>query len=151
MGKCQYHPCHDLENMDCRLCYCPFYDYCQKLPTHERRSRGVAGYWLDRSSLGLEPVWACELCEIPHVRDVAEYYEKNKSSYSMEDLFNDCTDIYSEAMYRIRNVVFRIVIKTKGGWMFLRPRHISHGAATAHLKEISAIHPEAYIEEVPYG
>jgi len=68
----------------------------------------------------------------------------------MEDLFNDCMDIYSEAMYRIRNVVFRIVIKTKGGWMFLRPRHRSHGSATAHLKEISAIHPEAYIEEVPY-
>jgi Zn-finger protein len=90
--SCEYYPCHEMTDLDCRLCYCPFYSECEALFT-ENPNRAeafwIGGYILDRSEYGLPPVWACELCTFNHRKDVTGYYEINKER-PLKDVFLEC-------------------------------------------------------------
>jgi Zn-finger protein len=148
MNKCKYYPCHNLQNMDCSLCYCPFYGHCEKLTPIQRVKNGIAGYWLDRSASGQPKVWACELCEIPHVKEVAEAYKRYKPLYrSTESLFEKCMACYNNYVIKCRRRFYRMIVNTKKGWVALQHRYLSEGSALAHAKELKH-YPEFKIEEV---
>lgn len=75
--SCEYYPCHDLENMSCSWCYCPFYFYCSRLNEENlkwlQEEVGIGGYWLDRYEAGMDPVFACEKCTLLHRPEVAQF------------------------------------------------------------------------------
>jgi len=53
--NCPYYPCHDLEHMDCSLCYCPFY------PCGDSN----LGNWTN-------DIWDCSGCDVIHKEEVAK-------------------------------------------------------------------------------
>lgn len=73
--NCEYYPCHDLKDMSCQWCYCPFYVYCSNLDEEAlkvlKKEVGINGYWLERP--GKKPVFACEKCTFPHRPEVAQF------------------------------------------------------------------------------
>lgn len=96
MSKCEYYPCHDVEDYDCRLCYCPFYELCQRMPDSFIEYYNLGGYWLDRSRHGLPRVWACEKCNMNHDKEVADFYEIHKESRSVDWLYAMCATLWRE-------------------------------------------------------
>jgi len=78
--SCDHYPCHDLEEMNCFFCYCPFYSFCSNLKEDDLRwikeEVGLGGYWLDRSDHDLPPVFACEKCTLLHQKEVVDYVRK---------------------------------------------------------------------------
>lgn len=83
--KCKYYPCHEAAEIDCRLCYCPFYNICQVMPEILLKKYGIKGYWLKSPR-----VWACEKCTFPHQEKIADYYYKYKEDMDLKDLFFKC-------------------------------------------------------------
>jgi Zn-finger protein len=145
-GKCEHYPCHDMDNLDCRLCYCPFYEYCQTLKNYQRREAEVSGYLLDRSDKGLPPIWACELCEMPHFKEVVDCYNENKDLVDIKELFRRCAAVFRGAAYRQR-VWYRAVVKTKNGWVVLKSFPCK-GRAKLFLKKFEERHPEGYVDAI---
>jgi Zn-finger protein len=107
MDNCKYYPCHDLAGaeQDCRFCYCPFYSIC---PTLDPELRIYSpGYWLDRSSISKEPVWACELCDFPHNPAVADYLSSfcDLDDIDYQKIFQYCNKLYCKSKYRAYHLV----------------------------------------------
>ena len=81
--KCKYFPCHNLDKeiFDCRTCYCPFYEICNK-----KQNAAFGGYLLKNA------VWACENCTYIHRKDAVEKIinlrEQNKSLAEIYDILS---------------------------------------------------------------
>ncbi|ODS35807.1 MAG: hypothetical protein A7316_03245 [Candidatus Altiarchaeales archaeon WOR_SM1_86-2] len=59
--ECEYYPCHDLDEMDCTFCFCPFY------PCGDTSTGGE----LIKTEGGKE-VWGCKNCTWIHKPEVAQ-------------------------------------------------------------------------------
>ena len=68
--------CHNLENLNCMLCYCPFYDMDKLEGGCLRKS--PQGKWYEHSRLPKGKIWDCSDCNYPHIEEnVLEYMLKN--------------------------------------------------------------------------
>ena len=77
--KCHNHT--DDYEMICLLCVCPEYD--RSIPKGGCKINSPYGKWFDREKFGLEEIWDCTDCGIPHTEEyVRGYLEK----LSMEGL-----------------------------------------------------------------
>ena len=57
-------PCHDMENLNCFLCYCPFYDRSKEEGGCLKNSKD--GEWFYSKKLYAGKVWDCSNCTITH-------------------------------------------------------------------------------------
>ena len=58
---CEYYPCHDLDEMDCTFCFCPFY------PCGDTSTGGELV-----TTEGGKVVWGCKNCTWIHKPEVAQ-------------------------------------------------------------------------------
>ena len=58
--ECEYYPCHDLDEMDCTFCFCPFYP-CEDTST---------GGEIVTTENG-DAVWGCKNCTWIHIPEIA--------------------------------------------------------------------------------
>ena len=79
-ANCEYFPCHEMKDLDCRTCYCPIYDVCS-----EKRDSIFGGYYLKNT------VWACEKCTYIHQKEVADkIFALKKQGKTEEEIYNIC-------------------------------------------------------------
>lgn len=81
MHYCDYYKCHAIEDSvyDCRLCYCPFYEICQKTNSYPLFN----GYILKNGLL------ACENCTFFHIKENADkYFLLKNEGLALSDIFD---------------------------------------------------------------
>ena len=65
-------PCHKMDNLNCFLCYCPFYN--RKIQEGGCLRNSPDGKWHYSDKLPKGEIWDCSNCEYPHCEDVARQY-----------------------------------------------------------------------------
>jgi len=65
-------PCHDMENLNCFLCYCPYYDTEKEEGGCLRDSPD--GKWHDSEKLPKGRIWDCSDCDYPHREETVRAY-----------------------------------------------------------------------------
>jgi Zn-finger protein len=56
--KCEFHPCHKLDDMSCKFCYCPLYQYTDCGGTFTFKEK-VSGHFIKD----------CSQCVLPHTEE----------------------------------------------------------------------------------
>jgi Zn-finger protein len=80
--------CHIMENLNCFLCYCPWYDTSTPIGGCQRNSPD--GKWFEHERLPQKKIWDCSDCTYPHTEDVVKehlekiFKSKNKSEKKYE-------------------------------------------------------------------
>lgn len=64
--------CHDVENLNCFLCYCPEYD--NSITEEGCRINSSKGKWLFDKKLAAGKIWDCSDCDYPHQKKVVEEF-----------------------------------------------------------------------------
>jgi Zn-finger protein len=68
-------PCHQMENLNCFLCYCPWYENQKAEGGCELGNILGKGKWFERKGHPVsDKVWDCSNCEYPHKKEVAEKF-----------------------------------------------------------------------------
>jgi Zn-finger protein len=64
-------PCHKMEDLNCFLCYCPWYANQKAEGGCELGNPLGKGKWFERE---FDRIWDCSDCEYPHKREVVEKF-----------------------------------------------------------------------------
>jgi Zn-finger protein len=68
-------PCHDITDLNCFLCYCPWYENKKAEGGCEIGNPLGKGKWFEREGHPISnKVWDCSNCEYPHKIEVAEKF-----------------------------------------------------------------------------
>ncbi len=76
----QNKPCHKMDDLNCFLCYCPFYDTSKEEGGCKRNCKD--GKWFYSEKLPKGKIWDCSDCTYPHekatVKGILEEFFNNK-------------------------------------------------------------------------
>lgn len=79
--------CHNLENLNCYLCYCPFYDAKKQEGGCLKDNPYSKGKWFEHPNLPKGQIWDCSDCNYPHIeKNIREYMLKESKDMNLEDL-----------------------------------------------------------------
>ena len=65
-------PCHDIEELNCFLCYCP--NYLNDIKGGGCKIHSSKGKWFYHKELPIGQIWDCSDCIIPHTKESAKEY-----------------------------------------------------------------------------
>ena len=60
-------PCHETENLNCFLCYCPWYENEKSEGGCKKNNPLEKGKWFERKD---DKIWDCSDCDYPHQEKV---------------------------------------------------------------------------------
>ncbi len=65
-------PCHDMENLNCFFCYCPYYD--TQIVEGGCLRNSPDGQWHQSEKLPTGRIWDCSNCEHPHLENTVKVH-----------------------------------------------------------------------------
>jgi Zn-finger protein len=63
-------PCHQMENLNCFFCYCPWYNLGKPEGGCKKNNPLGKGKWFERESPISDKIWDCSECIYPHQEEV---------------------------------------------------------------------------------
>jgi len=68
-------PCHDTENLNCFLCYCPKYDTSKPEGGCKIGNPQSKGFYFSRPGHPIsEKIWDCTFCDYPNMEEVVREF-----------------------------------------------------------------------------